>query len=146
MYVMEELPVQQLRERGVRVTPQRVLIWGILARGSGHFTAEELWDRASPELPGLEISTVYRTLEALGEAGLVVETRPPEGPRMFEARPDSHPHLFCENCGRVFHLQDDRAEELLRGVLSEESGFHLRRLHITATGLCDDCSEPSPSV
>lgn len=70
-----------LQKRGVRVTPQRAHIWRVLVGSGSHLTVEDIWARVSDVLPGLEVSTVYRALEALEEAGLVVASRLPEGPR-----------------------------------------------------------------
>jgi Fe2+ or Zn2+ uptake regulation protein len=76
----------------MRVTPQRAHVWRVLAVSEEHLSAEEVWERAKSALPGMELSTVYRSLEALGEAGLVVESRMGEGPALFEAHPALHPH------------------------------------------------------
>jgi Fe2+ or Zn2+ uptake regulation protein len=141
---MEKRFTEPLRERGVRITPQRAFIYQELATSSGHFTAEELWERVRGVLPGLEISTVYRSLEALGEAGLVVESRVGEGPRVFEARsaPHSapHPHLVCESCGRISHLGSSAGGRVLDALEAEIEDFETRELHVFATGLCADCS------
>ncbi len=130
---------EPLRERGVRITPQRAFIWQALAGSDDHFTAEELWERVREVLPGLEISTVYRSLEALGEAGLVVESRVGGGPRVFEARSAPHPHLVCEGCGNISHLDSAAGGRILDAMEAETGGFETRELHIFATGLCADC-------
>jgi Fe2+ or Zn2+ uptake regulation protein len=137
---MEKRFTEPLRERGVRITPQRAFIWQALASTDAHFTAEELWERVRNVLPGLEISTVYRSLEALGEAGLVVESRVGEGPRVFEARSAPHPHLVCEGCGRISHLDSEAGLRILEAMEKEIEGFQTRELHIFATGTCAGCA------
>ncbi|CAN5630534.1 MAG: transcriptional repressor [Actinomycetota bacterium] len=132
---------EPLRERGVRITPQRAFIWQALASSDDHFTAEELWERVRAVLPGLEISTVYRSLEALAGAGLVVESRVGEGPRIFEARSAPHPHLVCEKCGRISHLDSAAGGRILGALEAESEGFETHELHIFATGVCADCAE-----
>lgn len=71
---MIEAYVKTLRERGVGVTPQHVGVRRLLAGSGGHFTPEEVWERMRADLPGMELSTVYRVLEALRRVGLVVES------------------------------------------------------------------------
>ncbi len=137
--LMEKRFTEPLRERGVRITPQRAFIWQTLASSDDHFTAEELWERVREVLPGLEISTVYRSLEALATAGLVVESRVGEGPRVFEARSTPHPHLVCEECGRISHLDSAAGNRLLDAMEKEVGGFQTRKLHVFATGLCAEC-------
>ena len=120
--------VNDLRERGVRVTLQRTHTWRFLAESKEHLTAEEVWERARAALPGLELSTVYR-LEALRAVGLVADSRLPEGPRVFEARSASHPHMVCEAArggpGDVYPLRRGRG----RGGLV----YGLRRASVKAT-------------
>ncbi len=137
---MDKRFTEPLKERGIRVTPQRAYIWRALVGSGKHFTAEELKGQVEKTLPGLEVSTVYRTLEALSEAGLVVESRLPEGPRVFEADPSPHPHLVCENCDNIFHLETADHRRMLESLNREAAGFEVRNLHVFATGLCADCA------
>ena len=137
---MDKRFTDPLKERGIRVTPQRAHIWRILVGSGKHFTAEELKEQVEEALPGLEVSTVYRTLEAFNEAGLVVESRLPEGPRVFEANPSPHPHLVCERCGDIFHLESVDYRRMLESLNSAAVGLEVRRLHVSATGLCADCA------
>ena len=132
--------MRELRERGVRVTPQRALIWRVLVESGDHFTAEEVFERASGELPGLELSTVYRTLEALERAGLVADSRLPEGPRVFEAHSDDHSHLVCETCGAISHPDGETEQRLLRTLEAGAGGFEVRELHVVARGRCAGCA------
>ncbi|MGI9048731.1 MAG: Fur family transcriptional regulator [Rubrobacteraceae bacterium] len=129
-----------LQERGVRVTPQRAHIWRVLAGSDKHLTAEDIWERVGEMLPGLEVSTVYRTLEALEEAGLVVASRLPEGPRVFEARTAVHPHLACSGCGGIFHPEPEVGRRLIEVLGAGSTGFEVHRLHVVAEGLCPKCA------
>lgn len=140
---MEGHFTEVLRERGVRITPQRALIWRALTVSDDHFTADELWERVRDALPGLELSTVYRSLEALAGAGLVVESRVGGGPRVFEARPDPHPHLVCERCDNISHLDHAAADRMLSALETEIDDFRVHGLHIFATGLCAACRKTS---
>src|SRR5918997_1692661 len=137
---MEEEPIDALQERGVRVTPQRAHIWRVLIESGEHFTADEVWERGKGVLPGLELSTVYRTLEALRSAGLVAESRLPEGPRVFEARPALHPHLVCEACGGISHPDPEVGQRLLEALSAGSGGFEVWELHVVAKGVCPGCA------
>ncbi len=129
-----------LQEKGVRVTPQRALVWQALIESGEHFTADEVWEKVSGSLPGLELSTVYRSLETLRAAGLVAESRLPEGPKVFEARPAMHPHLVCEGCGRILHPDPETGRRMLKTLKAGSGGFEVRELHVMARGLCAGCA------
>lgn len=135
-----------MQERGVRVTPQRALVWRELEESGGHFTADGLWERVRGSLPGLELSTVYRALGALRAAGLVAESRLPEGPRVFEARPALHPHLVCEVCGRISHPRPGVERGVLAALEAGADGFEVRELHVMARGTCAGCLAPEETL
>jgi Fe2+ or Zn2+ uptake regulation protein len=140
--MVEDHSSKVLQERGIRVTPQRAHVWRVLAESGGHFTAEEVWKKVRGELPGMELSTVYRALEALREAGLVADSRLPEGPRVFEAHPVLHPHLVCESCGEIFHADPEVGRRLLEALSVGSEGFEVRELHVVARGICARCAGP----
>ncbi|MDP8926394.1 MAG: transcriptional repressor, partial [Actinomycetota bacterium] len=123
-----------------RVTPQRAHIWRVLVESGEHFTAEKVWERVRGSLPGLELSTVYRSLEALRAAGLVADSRLPEGPRVFEARPALHPHLVCESCGGISHPEPEVGRQLLEALKAGSGGFEVHELHVAARGICAGCA------
>ncbi len=132
---------KDLHERGIRVTPQRAHVWKVLADSGAHFTAEEIWEKARGGLPGLELSTVYRSLEALGAAGLVADSRLPEGPRVFEAKSSLHPHLVCVVCGGISHPDaDDIGRRLLEALNAASDGFEVSEMHVAGRGICASCA------
>lgn len=124
----------------MRVTPQRAHTWRVLAESEEHLTAEEVWERARDTLPGLELSTVYRSLEALRAVGLVADSRLPEGPRVFEARPASHPHLVCKSCGGISHPDPGVGRRLFEALNAGSDGFEVHELHVVAKGICAGCA------
>jgi Fur family ferric uptake transcriptional regulator len=123
----------------MRVTPQRAHTWRVLSESEEHLTAEEVWERVKDALPGLELSTVYRSLEALRAAGLVADSCLLGGPRVFEARPALHPHLVCESCGEISHPEQEVGRRLLGALDASTEGFEVRELHVVAKGLCARC-------
>ncbi len=137
-----DVSIKSLRDRGLRVTPQRAQVWQVLAGSGSHLSAEEIWIRARGELAGMELSTVYRALEALREAELVVESRLPGGPALFEARARSHPHLVCEVCGTISHPEasPEVTRKLLAALATGSGGFEVRELDVVARGVCPECT------
>jgi Fe2+ or Zn2+ uptake regulation protein len=93
--------IAALRERGMRVTPQRLLVHDAL-RGLGrHATADEVLRRVREEQPALSLPTVYATLDLLVELGAVRRVNAASGAALFDPRIDPHVHLVCERCGGV---------------------------------------------
>src|ERR1700750_3103416 len=97
-----------LRDEGRRITTARRLVVELLARTEAHLTADNLAMRIHDAHPEIHLSTVYRTLESLGEWGLLEHVHQPHGPSFFHLA-GAHRHLVCEHCGRI---HDVPAEEL----------------------------------
>jgi Fur family ferric uptake transcriptional regulator len=123
-----------LRARGLRVTPQREQVLAAV-RELGHATPEQIGER----VPGVDVTTVYRTLELLEEIGLVRHAHLGHGAPSYRPAEDDHIHVVCHACGAVVDadptLVDDMAGRLLR-----DQGFVLDRSHFTVFGRCCNCA------
>jgi len=127
-----------LRERGMRVTSQRLLIDRALHDYGGHLTAEQVHELVEPVLPGVTQQTVYSTLGLLTELGVARRVNAP-GPTRFEARAEEHHHMVCERCGAVEDLHVRVPVARAVGA-SRERGFVPASASVTVLGLCADCS------
>ncbi|RLJ51625.1 Fur family iron response transcriptional regulator [Litoreibacter halocynthiae] len=96
---------------GLRPTRQRVALAELLV-GDGqhrHITAESLHAAATDQTDGVSLATVYNTLKAFSEAGLIREIMVDGTKSYFDTRVDDHPHFFWEDEG---HLTDAPKEQL----------------------------------
>jgi Fe2+ or Zn2+ uptake regulation protein len=134
----EERLVAALRERGQRVTSQRLIIHRLLRDLDRHVTAEEVLRRASEQLPGMSLPTVYATLDLLAELG---EARRVSvgGPVLYDPRTEDHAHLRCRTCGRVEDLAIpmDSAPAL---SAARAAGFEAAAAELVVEGRCAACS------
>jgi len=132
----------ELRAKGRRMTRQRELIWQALANEPDrHLSAEDVVQLVRAELPHVNPSTVYRTLELLVEEGLLLRTDLGGDRAYFEpARQHAHHHLVCEGCGTVQHLHDEELGDLRRRI-ERGSGFAIGSAEITFFGLCRACRD-----
>jgi Fur family ferric uptake transcriptional regulator len=95
---------------------------------------------------GVNISTVYRTLELLEELGLVTHTHLGHGPPTYHAATDDdHVHLVCRVCGSV----SETAPGLVDGVVAElldTEGFRADVGHLAIFGTCRECHHKATGV
>jgi Fe2+ or Zn2+ uptake regulation protein len=128
-----------LRERGQRVTSQRLLIDRFLRENQGHVTAEQVLAGVADALPGTALPTVYATLELFEELGLVRRVQTGGGTMVFDARTEPHHHLTCRRCGAV---EDVEAPVELGKVLrrARRAGFDAEHAEVVVSGLCRDCA------
>jgi Fur family ferric uptake transcriptional regulator len=129
---------EELRSRGYRVTPQRQLVLEAVAR-LNHATPEEIAACVQQTAKGVNISTIYRTLELLDSLGLVAHTHLNHGaPTYHLATEAAHVHLVCQNCGKIDEASQEEVAPLTK-VLDDQHGFETNVAHLTVFGLCNDC-------
>ena len=103
-------PPQALRAAGYRVTSQRLLIHQTLVELDRHVRRRGARSpRSSERLPNVSLPTVYASLDALEEAGLVRRVAAGRGRALYDSRPVDHHHLVCRRCGAVEDLDAARA-------------------------------------
>src|SRR3954471_20645977 len=134
----DEQLIARLRERGQRVTAQRILLYRVLRELGRHATAEEVLQAATPRLPQLSLPTVYATLDLLDELGLVRRLAAHAGAVMYDPRPDEHAHAVCRRCGSVTDLEGelDPAPVLQS---ARAAGFAPDGMDVAVYGLCERC-------
>jgi Fe2+ or Zn2+ uptake regulation protein len=127
------------REQGLRVTPQRQVIFRLLHGDDAHPTVESLYERARTEMPTMSMKTVYQTvhdLAALGEVDVL-----DLGTGSLRVDPnveDTHHHLVCVSCGRVRDVPVDF--DGLRVPSRYRHDFTIDTVQVIFRGRCDDCA------
>lgn len=131
---------QELRGKGFRVTPQRTVILETIAHMGGHLSVQEVYSESQLRLPGLNITTVYRTLDSLHRAGMVNLFYSGSSPSRFSLRDARHPHghLVCEKCEQVIDIEPNLLDRLAQAV-KLKTGFAIDNHHLTFVGLCETC-------
>jgi Fe2+ or Zn2+ uptake regulation protein len=120
----------------MRYSRQRELIFKKVAALSDHPTAEEIYDVASRESPGLSLGTVYRNLNVLADAGKIRRVSVPGHADRFDHTLRQHSHLYCTRCGSVTDVQldDDALMRIIRDGAAGAEDYSL-----TLFGLCPEC-------
>ncbi|MFF8836433.1 Fur family transcriptional regulator [Streptomyces sp. NPDC015130] len=128
-----------LRQRGYRLTPQRQLVLEAVDTLE-HATPDEILGEVRRTASGVNISTVYRTLELLEELGLVSHAHLGHGaPTYHLADRHHHLHLVCRDCSGVIEAHVEVAAEFT-GKLRETFGFETDMKHFAIFGRCADCT------
>ena len=129
---------EALRERGYRLTPQRQLVLEAVAR-LGHATPDEIAAEVRRTAAGVNLSTVYRTLELLEELGLVTHTHLGHGAPTYHTADDAdHLHLVCRECGAIEEADHDVLDDVARR-LAADNDFEVDVSHFAIFGTCPRC-------
>ena len=129
-----------LRQRGLRMTPQRQLILDAVAAMHGHVSVEQVYQQVVRVFPDVNISTVYRTLEVLEDLGVVRHTHFHDGVAQFERTDEApHHHMVCTRCGAEWELEPKMLRPLA-DELKARYGFEADLAHSAIVGRCRQCA------
>lgn len=130
--------LELLRSRGLRMTPQRRAIVFEIMSSEGHINPAAMARRVRERVPGVNPSTVYRTLDLLEELGVVSHAHLEAGPEYHRSSDGQHVHLTCSRCGSDESLSIAEAEGL-RTLISRHHGFRPDLTHFAISGVCASC-------
>jgi Fur family ferric uptake transcriptional regulator len=128
----------QLRAKGYRLTPQRQLVLEAIA-ALGHATPEQILVQVRETAGGVNISTVYRTLDLLEELALVTHAHLGHGAPTYHVANDAeHVHLVCRECGGIAEVSPDVVAATVER-LAADHGFTADVHHFAVFGTCANC-------
>lgn len=130
--------MQRFAAAGGRRTATRQSIVEAIVEAGGHVTADQVAETVQRRFPSVNLSTVYRTLEALTDLDVLHHVHLGHGRAVYHLTEEGHQHLFCEWCGRVQELASEEFDDL-RSMLEREHGFALDDRHFAMVGRCRDC-------
>lgn len=144
---MEPMPTETapraFAEEGRRDTRQRRALREHLADSEAFVSAQQIYDdlRTSGDKVGL--ATIYRTLQAMTEAGEVDAVRTDDGETLYrKCGPRHHHHLVCRNCGLTVELAGPSVERWATKA-ADDNGFTDVTHVVELFGLCAACSPPA---
>jgi len=134
--------MKELAARGIRITEQRRLIIGIIQDSPRHLDAAMLLGLARKKDPGIDRSTVYRTIGMLKHRGLIdeLDLMHVEGEKhYYEVKTNhDHCHITCFKCGGVMEYTSASFEKL-KEEIARRSGTEIRAIRLEVGGICKKC-------
>lgn len=132
--------LKKLRERGNRLTPQRVAIINAIVNNTTHPSVEQIHQEILKDFPTTSLATVYKTIKLLKEIDEILELGfGDDGSRYDGRKPHPHPHMICTNCGTIVDSELDEFETLIN-TLAEQTGFSVKTHRLDIFGLCSSCN------
>ncbi|MDD3311456.1 transcriptional repressor [Pseudodesulfovibrio sp.] len=130
-----------IRERGNRLTPQRLAILRALVDNDGHPSAEDIHKEILRDFPTTSLATVYKTITLLKDIGEILELGfGDDGSRFDGRKPYPHPHLICTQCGQILDSEVDNLDKLIDS-LAFPNQFSVKTHRFDIFGLCSDCAQ-----
>lgn len=142
-YTFEQLK-QILSENGLKATHQRILILEAFILANEHPTAEMLYNQVKSKSPSLSLGTVYKTLDAFTEVGLINRVKTDEDTVRYDANTDKHHHLYCQKTHKIMDYEDQELEEILSDYFKRKGikNFKVQDIQVQVTGEIQDEQKP----
>lgn len=141
---MHSGPADLLRERGLRVTAQRLAVLRAVS-AEPHVTAEAIASDVRADVGSISLQAVYDALGVLVDAELVRRIEPAGSPALFEARvSDNHHHLICRACGQVSDV-DCAVGEAPCLTAADDQGYRIDEAEVVYWGHCPTCAAEQPA-
>lgn len=138
---MNEL-IERYREKGLKMTPQRIAIISYLEDNKTHPTADDIYKRVKEEYPTISFATVYNTVQALCNIGTLMELSIDSERKHYDPVNEPHHHGICTQCGSIEDISVgltgglNESTDLPEGELN---GFSVDQVHINLYGTCANC-------
>ncbi len=132
--------IDRYREKGLRLTPQRLAILEFLEGNVDHPTAEDIFHAVKMKYPMISLATIYNTIQALKELGNLQEITIDPERKHYDPNTSPHHHIVCTRCNRIGDVFEDYSRVL---SLSEDilKVFKITGNHVDFYGVCIKCQE-----
>jgi len=131
--------IKRLRDKGCRLTPQRLSMLKIIAKSAGHPGIEQIYEQVRADFPTTSLATIYKTMSLLKDMGEVLElTVANLGSRYDGNRPYPHPHVICTKCGQILDPEVAGMAEVSQ-EMARQTGYQITHHQLNFFGLCPKC-------
>lgn len=121
-----------------RKSTQKEAILRAVKGTRSHPTADWVYEQVRREIPNVSLGTIYRNLKSLKQEGEILELNFASTVSRFDGVTQNHYHFRCEQCGRIFDL-DEPVDETLDDRIAQKTDFVVSNHRLEFCGLCQDC-------
>lgn len=131
----------KLKERGLKVTPQRLVVFQAVDVLHDHPTADEVGQFIRKKYPNISTGTIYKTLDTLVEKGILRRVKTERGLLRYEAVTTGHHHLYCAVSERIEDYYDEDLNRMLRDYFRKKriKGFTIEEIRLQIIGRFPEC-------
>ena len=138
--------IKALRDKGYRLTPQRLAMLKIIAASLGHPDAEQIYEQMKAGFPTTSLATIYKTLTLLKDMGEVLELNfATVGSHYDGKKPYPHPHAHLYQCGQILDPELATVADISR-EMARQTGYRITHHQLNFFGLCPGCQKEGQAV
>ncbi len=122
-------------------TKQRKIILAELQALRTHPTADEVFARVRKTMPKISLGTVYRNLNKLADAGIILKLAQPGEQQHFDAFTDDHSHFFCNKCHKIYDLHLPEMMYNVSQAVKTNKQHKISTFKLQFYGVCKQCKQ-----
>ncbi len=128
--------IQLLKQKDLKITPQRLAIFDALLNNKSHPSAEKIVEYIKPTLPNISVGTVYKVLDSLVECGLLKKVKNEKDVMRYDAILHHHHHLYCTQTDRIEDYADPELDKLISNYFKQKKikGFKVKDISLQING------------
>lgn len=141
MKVLIEDIRNKFSQKGLKITPQRVIILEAIYKLNNHPTADNIIENIRESHPNIAIGTVYKVLETLVENGLIRKVKTDKDIIRYDGIVENHHHFYCSECDLIEDYIDEDLDNLLKNHFKDKNikGFKIEDIVLQIRGTFDKC-------
>jgi len=127
---------EQLKAKGLKITPQRIAIYEAVVELKNHPTAENIIDYIKTNHPNVSVGTVYKVLDSLVENQLLKKVKNEKDIMRYDAIMQKHHHLYCSETDKIEDFKDPELDKIIADYFSKKKikGFKVKDISLQITG------------
>ena len=127
---------EQLKAKGLKITPQRIAIYEAVVELKNHPTAENIIDYIKTNHPNVSVGTVYKVLDSLVENQLLKKVKNEKDIMRYDAIMQKHHHLYCSETDKIEDFKDPELDKIIADYFSKKKikGFKVKGISLQITG------------
>ncbi len=130
--------VKAFREKGLKITPQRIAIIEVLMeKNDDHPGAGAIYREARKKRRSVSLSTVYATLGELSRRGIIKKLQFDQMENRYEGNLEEHVNLICKGCGKI--IDYEAPVSLDPAKVARKTGFQMLDSRLEYYGYCREC-------
>jgi len=128
--------IDKLKEKELKVTPQRIAILNAIYNLKNHPTAEMVIDYIKKSNPNIATGTVYKVLDVLAERGIIRRVKTEKDIKRYDGMTEEHHHLYCSESDRIEDYIDEELDDLLKTYFSKKriTDFKIEEIRLQIRG------------
>jgi len=128
--------IEVLKENGLKVTPQRLIVYEAITKSPHHPTADQIIKKVRQKNPNISAGTIYKTLETFVRNGIIMKVKTEADVMRYDGVTEKHHHLYCSESNRIEDYYDENLNSMLEDYFKSKQipNFRLKDFKLQLMG------------